>query len=277
MNRYLLPLLAGLMSSAIVPSAMAWGGQGHRLVAEVAAARLDPEVKAEVSRLLALEGHKAMSEVASWADELRERNPELGKRSAAWHYVNIADPHQPAEANCHYDQAAHCHDRNCVVAALEDQSARLADRSLPAEQRLEALKFVVHLVGDVHQPMHAGYLHDKGGNDFQIQHDGHGSNLHALWDSGMLRTRKLEDNAYLARLLELPEPAIADTTGKDWAETSCRIAIADGVYPDKRRISPDYVETHLPTAETQLRAAGEQLARLLNQLLAPPLDGQPAN
>ena len=277
MNRLLMPLLAGLLSSTFAAPVLAWGGQGHRLVADVAATRLTPEVDAQVKQLLALEGHKAMSDVASWADELRERNPVLGKRSATWHYVNIADRNKPAGENCRYEEPVHCHGRNCVVSAIEDQGARLADRSLPAEQRLEALKFVIHFVGDVHQPMHAGYGHDKGGNDFQIQFNGRGTNLHSLWDSGMIRTRNLDDAGYLQRLLAQDAPAAGLGNSQQWAEQSCRLALVDGVYPAKRRIGSSYVATHLPTAETQLRAAGEQLGALLNQLLAPPVDGQPAN
>ena len=277
MNRFLIPVLAGLLSSTFAAPALAWGGQGHRLVADVAATRLTPEVDAEVKALLALEGHKAMSDVASWADELRERNPALGKRSASWHYVNIADRNQPAEENCQYQEHQHRHEHNCVVAAIQDQGARLADRSLPAEQRLEALKFVIHFVGDIHQPMHAGYGHDKGGNDFQIQFNGRGTNLHSLWDSGMIRTRNLDDAGYLQRLLAQDAPAARLGNSQQWAEQSCRLALVDGVYPAKRRIGSTYVETHLPTAETQLRAAGEQLGALLNQLLALPVDGQPAS
>lgn len=268
MNRYLLPVLAGLLAVTVSAPVLAWGGQGHRLVADVAATRLSPAVDAEVRQLLALEGHARMADVASWADELRAHDPELGKRSAGWHYVNIAAPGLPAEANCHYEEAAHCHDRNCVVAALEDQSTRLADRSLSPAERLEALKFVIHLVGDVHQPMHAGYAHDKGGNERQLRFQDKGTNLHALWDSGMLRSRGLDDAGYLARLLEQPSPA----TGGDartWAEASCRIAITPGVYPEGRHIGEDYLELHLPEAEARLRAAGEELARLLNTLLAP--------
>lgn len=275
MNRFLIPVLAGLLSSTFAAPAMAWGGQGHRLVADVAATRLTPEVDAEVKALLALEGHKAMSDVASWADELRERNPALGKRSASWHYVNIADRNQPAEENCQYQEPLHCHDRNCVIAAIEDQGTRLADRSLPAEQRLEALKFVIHFVGDIHQPMHAGYGHDKGGNDFQIQFNGRGSNLHSLWDSGMLNTRQLSDAGYLEKLLDMPASSDNLGTSQQWAENSCRLAIADGVYPAKRRITQAYVDTHLPTAEAQLRDAGQQLGTLLNRLLAPAADHAP--
>lgn len=271
------PVLLGLLAITLSPAAQAWGGQGHRLVADIAHTRLTPHTAAQVQALLALEGHASMADVASWADELRERDPALGQRSAKWHYVNIADRQLPAAANCQYQAHQHCHDRDCVVAAVQDQGKRLADTRLPASERLQALKFVVHFVGDVHQPMHAGYGHDKGGNEFQIQFDGRGSNLHALWDSGMIRTRGLDDAGYLQRLLAQPDDNAALTSAQHWAEHSCRIAIAPGVYPADRHITPAYVQAHLPTAEVQLRAAGEQLGALLNQLLAPPAGNQPAN
>jgi nuclease S1 len=270
MNRLLIPVLTGLLAATITSPAAAWGRQGHALVAEVAQTRLTPQTEEQVDALLALEGHPDMAAIASWADELRERDPQLGRRSAGWHYVNLASPEQAAEAKCHYQQEQHCHDGNCVIAAIQEQGQRLADTSLAPEQRLQALKFVVHFVGDIHQPMHAGYSHDKGGNDMQIQHDGRGSNLHALWDSGMLATRGLDNPAYLARLQALPAPALLPGQAAVWAENSCQIAVRDGVYPSKRRIDQTYVDHHLPVAEEQLRLAGEHLADLLNTLLGDP-------
>lgn len=277
MNRFLLPVLAGVLTSVVSLPALAWGGQGHRLVADIAATRLSPDVSREVHGLLAIDGHDRMSAVASWADELRAVNPALGKRSASWHYVNIADQRLPAADNCHYQETVHCHERSCIVAALQDQSARLANRQLPAAQRLEALKFVIHFVGDVHQPMHAGYGHDKGGNDFQLQFNGRGTNLHGLWDYGMLATQHLDDAAYLQRLLELPVAGLPLGTSQEWAENSCRLSIDEGVYPQTRRVGATYLATHLPTAETQLRIAGDQLGALLNQLLATPAVDQTSN
>lgn len=131
------------------------------------------------------------------------QDPGLGRRSAGWHYVNIA------EDNCHYEAPKHCRNGNCIVEALKAQSAILGDRSLTDGERLQALKFVVHLVGDIHQPMHAGYAHDKGGNDFQLQFGNRGTNLHSLWDSGMLNTRKLDDAGYLPLLQSQRAPKLA--------------------------------------------------------------------
>ncbi|MFP3648289.1 S1/P1 nuclease, partial [Paraburkholderia sp. SIMBA_054] len=90
------------------------------------------------------------------------------------------------ENGCGYEPPRDCPGGDCVIVALKVQTALLADHSQTLETRRQALKFVVHFVGDIHQPMHAGYAADKGGNDFQLQFNGKGTNLHSLWDSGMI-------------------------------------------------------------------------------------------
>lgn len=265
-------LLSGLALAvtALLPApASAWGAQGHRLVARIAETRLDPAAKAEVARLLAAEPGATLASIAPWADQLRAEDPDLGKRSAGWHYVNMA------EDGCIYDPPKHCRDGDCVVEALKAQSARLADRSLSDADRLQALKFVVHLAGDMHQPMHAGYGHDKGGNTYQLRFNERGTNLHSLWDSGMFYALQLDDDQYLQRLQALPAPAgvAAPQLQRDaslWAEQSCRIATREGVYPANRKVGQAYADTWRPVAEAQLRLAGERLAALLNELLDTP-------
>ncbi|MFT4249239.1 MAG: S1/P1 nuclease [Pseudomonas sp.] len=267
-------LLASVSLCAIAlflhaPDAAAWGAQGHRLVARIADTELTPQAHAEVTRLLAGEPDPTLAGVATWADELRQSDPDLGKRSARWHYVNLG------EHDCRYLPARDCPDGACVVEALKTQAALLADHNQPLAVRRQALKFVVHLVGDIHQPMHAGYARDKGGNDFQLQFDGKGSNLHALWDSGMLRGRRLDDDAYLGQLLALPRPArdrgtALPPSSAAWAEASCRIAVTPGVYPARHVLPDDYSATWRPLAETQLRLAGERLAAILNAALDAP-------
>lgn len=262
---FLAAALAPALLSASAPT-HAWGAQGHRLVAEVADARLNPTARAEVDRLLATEPDATLASIAPWADQLRAKDPGLGRRSAGWHYVNIA------EDNCHYEAPKHCRNGNCIVEALKAQSAILGDRSLTDGERLQALKFVVHLVGDIHQPMHAGYAHDKGGNDFQLQFGNRGTNLHSLWDSGMLNTRKLDDAGYLPLLQSQRAPKLARQSNpqrdpQTWAEASCRISMQAGVYPATRKIGDEYTERYRPLAEAQLRLAGENLAQLLNRVL----------
>jgi hypothetical protein len=219
-----------------------------------------------VAELLADEPDPTLAGIAAWADQLRADDPDLGKKTARWHYVNIA------EHDCHYVAARDCPDGNCVIEALKAQSRLLADRTQPIATRRQALKFVVHLVGDINQPMHAGYAKDKGGNNFQLQVNGKGSNLHALWDSGMLRLRGLHDDGYLQQLVQLPRPSTTESAmpppAENWAQQACRIAVAPGVYPAGHTLPNDYVAVHRPLAETALRQAGMRLAGILNAALA---------
>ncbi|MDH5822876.1 S1/P1 nuclease [Luteimonas sp. RD2P54] len=256
------------MALAAAP-AQAWGPRGHRLVAELAAGALSPEVRAEVDALLRNEPDPTLPGIATWADELRAKDPDLGRASAPWHYVNLA------ESGCSYVASRDCPDGDCVVEAIRSQAGILADRARPAHQRLQALKFVVHFVGDVHQPMHAGYARDKGGNTVQLSipdgsRDGRGSNLHALWDSGLFDSRNESHSRQLARLRALPSSAGETADPADaarWAEESCRIVRREGVYPTRARIDPAYYTAWRPVAEQQLVHAGRRLASLLEHAL----------
>ncbi|MGE8280994.1 MAG: S1/P1 nuclease [Stenotrophomonas sp.] len=265
-NTALLSASLVLALSLASADALAWGAQGHRLVARVAEPALNTTAKAEIDRLLALEPGATLSSIAPWADQLRKEDPDLGRRSASWHYVNMA------EDDCVYQQPRHCVDGNCVVEALKAQAAILADHAKPDSERLQALKFVVHLVGDLHQPMHAGYGHDRGGNNYQVQYDGRGTNLHSVWDSGMFYQLHLSDDQFLSRLQALPAPVgirppSLQQDAPAWAEQTCRIATRKGLYPSGHKIGERYGNTWRPVAEAQVRLAGEQLAALLNQLL----------
>lgn len=270
MNRSIARPLAALLALALsgIPSlALAWGRTGHALVAELAEPDLTGPARRQIDALLATEPGATLPGIASWADELRKNDADLGKRTARWHYVNLG------ESDCHYEPPRDCRNGDCEVEALNAQTAILADRTLPAAQRLQALKFVVHLVGDMHQPLHSGYARDKGGNDVQVNVDGDGSNLHALWDSGLLRHTGLDQDALLARIRALPVPAGARARlslpppSAQWAEASCRIAVSPGLYPAGAKIDQAYFDTWTPVAEQQLRLAGVRLAAVLNAAL----------
>lgn len=261
--------LPGLfLSIAVAMPAHAWGPLGHRLVARLAEEGLSPATRAEVARLLQGEQEPTLAGIANWADNLRGSDPALGRRSAPWHYVNIA------EAGCRYERDAHCPDGACVNEALEAQARILADRTRSDAERLQALKFVVHLAGDAHQPLHAGNRHDRGGNDYQVNYRGKGTNLHSLWDSGLMRTRNLGEDAWLERLRALPAPTVA-SIGRPpragfpvpWVEESCRASVAPGVYPEGHVIDDAYVAAQLPVQETQLRLGAARLVEVLEATL----------
>lgn len=246
--------------------ARAWGPTGHRMVGALAAEALTPAARREVARLLHGEPDPTLAGVANWADELRDHPPaddaDLGKRTSRWHYVNLA------EDDCGYVPPKHCPDGDCVIEAIRRQRDVLADRSRPDAERAQALKFLVHFVGDAHQPLHAGYARDRGGNTFQLQVDGRGTNLHALWDSGLLAGMDEGPLLETLRHLSLPKDGIEDPQA--WAEASCRIVLRDGFYPPGAKLPATYVPQWRPVAEQQLRLAGRHLADLLNDALKAP-------
>jgi hypothetical protein len=267
MTRFLCLLLAASLLPISLP-AHAWGPKGHRLVADLAAADLGPQARAEVARLLRGEADPTLAGVANWADDLRDNpvagDPDLGKRTSRWHYVNLA------EDDCGYRAVAHCPDGDCVIEAIRRQRDILADKGRPDAIRAQALKFLVHFVGDAHQPLHAGYARDKGGNTVQIQIDGKGSNVHRLWDSEVIASAGMSEPAYLRHLQRMPLPREARTGAKDpaaWAEAACRVVLREGFYPKRAKIAPAYFTQWRPTADAQLRIAGYRLAVLLNDAL----------
>lgn len=258
------PTVFLLACCLLVPNAHAWGPEGHRIVAELAQRHLSPAAEAQVERLLAPEHTQRLADVATWPDEMQDDPSQqaLWKATRGLHYINFRN------RDCDYQPPRDCRDGRCVVGGLQHYVAVLGDRSQNAAARREALKFVVHFVGDVHQPLHAGYRDDKGGNTYQVQFQGKGSNLHRVWDSGLLRTRGLDWSAYAQQLdargpVALPPAAAAPFAA--WAEESCRLS--RDIYPDGHTVDAGYVRAELPLAERRLREAGRRLAEILNRTL----------
>ena len=270
-------LLGSILLFSLSLPAFGWSLEGHRLVGELAERQLSPAARTEVAQLLAGEAEPTLAGVAGWADEIREDpSSALGKRSRRWHYLNF-----PRGADCRYEPARDCPGGDCVIAAIAAQRAILADPRKPQAERRDALKFLVHFVGDVHQPMHAGFGDDRGGNEFQINYrgrgarhrDGDGTNLHSIWDYRLLRSAGLSLDGYVERLLASPLPVdpIPDSglPSREWALESCRLIVDHQLYPRSHRIGDDYVERHRPLAEARVRLAAVRLAALLEQALAP--------
>ncbi len=276
---------------AMAPAALGWSALGHRLIGELAQRHLTPAARAQIAELLAGEPDPTLAGVATWADMLRDNDPELGKKSSRWHYVNFLS------SDCDYRPERDCPNGDCVIAQIDVQRKILADRSQPVAARRDALKFLVHLVGDVHQPLHASNRKDKGGNDYQISLrtplkpeayardkyvDGvMGTNLHSVWDYYILGSTDLgatelaargdQTQAYADRLAKLPWPtptAKETTDPAAWAEESCRLVDSHKLYPDGHRLDNRYLDAQRPLAEQRVRQAAVRLADLLNATLA---------
>ena len=225
--------------------AFGWGTQAHRAIATEAYAELSPKARADVATLLALEPGATLASISTWADE--HRSPA----TARWHFVNIA-----ADAACRYVAERDCPGGACVVGAIERQTAVFRSTA-PATERLKALKYLVHLVADVHQPLHAGRAEDKGGNLYQVHAFGRGTNLHALWDSGLVAS----DTGLFA---DWPK---GDAGGSPaaWAEQSCRITEAPGFYPTGHKIGEAYAAEQAATVKQQMADAAARLRTVLEQ------------
>ena len=243
----------------VAPGAQAWSEFGHKLVGEFAYRQLSPAARAQVDALLQGEADPTLAGVAGWADTIREL-PGY-EHTAKFHYVRIND------AQCVFNRARDCREEACVVGAIERYAAVLADRARPQAERAEALKFVVHFVGDVHQPLHSGHRDDRGGNEFQVNLRGEGTNLHSVWDYHVLRNADLDFDGWLARLQSVPA-APARHSPAQWAEASCRATNQEDFYPRRPgKMSPAYLDRHGDFATQRLREAGVELAALLEAAL----------
>ena len=254
-----------LLLACLPLHALAWGPTGHRIVAMLAERELPSTTRAALRPLLARSHARTLADVATWADDLRDdaRHRSLWRATSKLHFVNFAD------ATCRYDARRDCAGGRCAVGAIDRYASVLGDRGRGVDKRAEALRMLVHLVADVHQPLHAGYRHDAGGNRYQIRVDGNrGTNLHALWDTPVLGDRHEGWPARAADLARTPLPA-ADGGAANWAEESCRATRDAGIYPSRHRVDAAYLARARPLAERRLRQAATRLAALLNHALAP--------
>lgn len=243
-------LIAAFLA-CLAPAALAWGVEGHQLIARIAETQLTPTARLEIQKLIAQEPGATLVSISTWADE--HRNPA----TAPWHYVNFP------RGNCHYQPDRDCPDGKCVIAAINRQAEVMRTASDPGK-RLTALKYLVHLVGDIHQPLHAGWGDDRGGNSYQIQAFMRGSNLHAFWDTGMIQyfnETQPEWNKLMSSLVT--QPTARTWSAEDVAEESCRIVAGDDFYP-QRHAGAAYAEHFKTTLTQRLTIAGNRLAQLLN-------------
>jgi hypothetical protein len=255
-------LIAFTILSVHASSVLAWGVEGHKTVALIAESRLDAFAKAEVRQLLALEGATSLGDIASWADQIKGTEPGLIS-----HAVRI-----PFDATA-YDPKRDCGRKSkCVVYGIEKFENILGQKDAPPADRLRALKFLVHFVGDIHQPLHA--IKETGGMKVQLGNRQY--TLHKVWDTISVRSLKMPP-AELAPALLVDNPTVLQRTPEDWAMESHEIA-KDYIYDDNRQLADStsmmivpksYLNDISPAVKTRLTEAGLRLGTLLNQALDP--------
>lgn len=255
MKKYLIYALA-LLSYA---SAAAWGQKGHDVVAYIAECNLRPAVYQKVVKAL---GDHSPVYYANWLDNA-SHTPEYAY-TKTWHYANV-------DAGYTYDTMEK-NPKGDVVMAVENAVAALKSGKLsPAEEKLN-LQILIHCVGDLHCPMHAGHKSDLGGNQVKVKFFNSSTVLHKVWDSNLIESAHKWSYTEWEQQLDRPCPAerkeqLVKGSYKDWYNES--LAIATDIYdatPDGTVISFDYINKYAETAEQQLLKGGLRLAHLLNEI-----------
>ncbi len=212
-----LALIAASLALWPPQTAHAWGTSGHRIVAEIAERHIEPGVRAKITELI--EG-RSLPEISNWADDVRSY--PVWDCAQSFHYVTI-------EPGAEYpDQGVPEGD---VIEAVVYYADVLADQRADLESRRVALKFLVHLVGDLHQPLHVGRGCDRGGNRIKVDWFGETANFHTVWDSGLIDSENLSftefaDFADHATTEQIT--AYQDSTPLDWAREAQELL--DGIY-----------------------------------------------
>lgn len=246
----------------LTASALGWGREGHQIVGSIAEANLNDKAKAAVKDLL---GDKSLADVSTWADEIRG-DPDY-RWAKPLHYVNL--PIGASEFNLEQD----CPEKGCVVSAILDYSEKLSRGNTSREKKIEALKFLVHFVGDVHQPLHVSYAEDKGGNDIHVRFFNQSTNLHTVWDTMIIRRRSNKWTDLAATLKDgITSQQKADWGVVDpiaWANESYKLAVSNAYdVPPDGTLDNAYYNKNVKIVEEQLSKGGIRLAALLNEIFS---------
>lgn len=256
MNRTCI-LIAGIL---VAGQALGWGATGHRVAGQIAEEYLSPQARLAIEDVLGVE---TLAQASTWPDFMRADPDEFWQSTAnPWHYVTVP----PGKA---YREVG-APEQGDAASALERFTEQLRDPESSAEERALALRFIVHIVGDLHQPLHVGNGEDRGGNDVDVTFFGEPTNLHRLWDSQMIDRRQLsfsEMAGWLAAEItpqdfhawNTPDPLV-------WIEESA--ALRERIYPDGDELGWSYSHEWARDIDLQLKKAGVRTAAYLNDLFS---------
>lgn len=258
-----------LLVLPLANQAFGWGHEGHQVVANIAERHLTDAARAKALAILGSDG--SLVAVATWADDIRH----MRSNTAPWHFIDI-----PLNQNT-IDAAAVCNNGDCVTAAITHFVGVLKDPNSSAADKNEALKFVVHFVGDLHQPLHCEDNNDRGGNNKNVTFFTKKANLHSTWDTLVIERIDNNPDTFSDTLDQSIDPAKIPQweqgTVEDWALESHKFA-QDPAYKqvpavkskvkNKNPVLADaYVAAVQPVIDLQLQKAGIRLAHILNQAL----------
>lgn len=252
MKRFVLTSIISLF----VFHALPWGKTGHRVVGLVAERHLTKKAKKNIAKVL---GHESLAEVSNYMDFIRA--DDTYDHMDPWHYATIPD-------SMSYEQAGTPQEGD-VIQSINRLIGELKTGEFTDEDEAFALKLLVHLIGDIHQPLHVGTGEDRGGNDVRVEYFWDSYNLHRVWDSGIIDGQQLSYTEYVEWIDHAPEEKIEawqNTTVLDWAYES--VAYRDQVYdlPESKKINYRYDYDNLDLVNLRLLQAGIRLAGVLNEI-----------
>ncbi len=246
-------------SLALLQNVWAWGPEGHMVVAQIAENQLTETAKKNVAKLLP---GQTLASVANWADSIKGQSEWA--HTKPWHYADVPDGEN-------YDSITHSPEGD-VITAITQMINVLKDQRASETDKQNALKFIVHFVGDIHQPLHVGRPDDHGGNSIKVTFEGLNTNLHQLWDSGMITkqqmdyvqyTHYLETHGFMAPSTEIPEIPFRQIVTEDMA---ARKQMYDFKGSNNVVLDASYMNANLDTMNSRLLLGGKRLAGILNSV-----------
>jgi hypothetical protein len=247
------------LCTVIANSALAWGGKGHDIIASIAQQHLSPKASSEIERVL---GGRSMVYYSSWMDNIRDM--EEYSHTTTWHYANVDDGESY--------ETMQKEPMGDVITATELTINALKDPNLSDSLRTMYTKFLIHLIGDMHCPMHAGHLSDLGGNRYPVTFMGNQTNLHALWDSHLIEAAKSWSYSEWRENIDIgyePEfiASIASGSPYEWfTETVENAKVIYDNTPQDENLSYGYITMFYPMLESQFYKSGIRLAATLNEI-----------
>jgi len=251
--KYSLIIVAAIFLTPL--DSFSWGATGHRVTGWIAQQHLNKKAKKKLAMIF---GQESLAMASTWMDDVR--SDSTYDYMVDWHWVTI-------ETGQSYDQAPK-NKNGDLIMTIERIVAELKSRKLDPKKEVEAVKILIHLIGDLHQPLHVGCCDDSGGNRVRVKWFREDANLHRIWDSDMIDGTKLSYTE-LAQSLGLPNKAyvkkMQTTSVREWANES--MSYRKQVYDiGKGNLSYEYAYHNMPLVRDRLLQAGIRLAGLLNDI-----------
>lgn len=242
---------------------MAWGLLGHRVIGQIAETYLNKKAAVEIKKIL---GNESMAMASNWADFIKSE-PSYNYLNN-WHYINLP-------AGLKSEQLSYALAQDTVTDAytrIKFLQTELKNKALEQDKKQMYLKLLIHLVGDIHQPMHTGRFEDLGGNKIQLTWFGQNSNLHRIWDSDLIEYQQLSYTEYARSINFISKNELHNLQSQDvahWVVDSYKIS--ENLYANVKsgdKLSYRYIYDNIGTANQQLLKGGVHLAGILNSIFS---------